>query len=87
MKKFGLVGRGIQNSFSPEIHNYCFKVLSLDAVYNIIDISNESNIKDIVESLKNGNLEGINVTAPYRLSFDSYLDNITPRAESIGSIY
>ena len=86
MKKFGLVGKGIQGSFSPEIHNYCFQALSLDALYNIIDISNSSKIKEIVESLKNGNLEGLNVTTPYKQSFDSYLDSINPRAESIGAI-
>ena len=86
MKKFGLVGKGIQNSFSPEIHNYCFKVLSLDAVYDIIDIASESQIKEIIENLKSGNLNGVNVTTPYKQSFDSYLDTINPRAELIGSI-
>ena len=86
MKRFALIGKDIQGSLSPTIHSYCFNALSLDAVYNIIDIDSDSCIPDIISKLKSGSLDGINVTAPYKKDFIAYLDQLNPRAESIGSI-
>ena len=74
MKKFALIGRDIQESFSPFIHNYCFKELSLDAQYNIIDISEPSDLSNVIELLKSKKLDGINVTTPYKKDFIPYLD-------------
>ena len=42
MKRFALVGRDIEGSFSPAIHSYCFEVMGLDAGYGIIDIESKS---------------------------------------------
>jgi len=86
MKRFALIGKDIQGSLSPTIHSYCFNALSLDAVYNIIDIDSDSCIPDVISKLKSGSLDGINVTAPYKKDFIAYLDQLNPRAESIGSI-
>ena len=86
MKRFALIGRDIKGSFSPAIHSYCFEVMGLDAGYGIIDIESKSRISDIVAQLREGELDAINVTAPYKKDFIPYLDQINPRAESIGSI-
>ena len=86
MKKFALIGRDVQGSFSPFIHRYCFKKLSLDAEYDILDISDVSDIPNIIELLKSKKLDGVNITTPYKKDFILYLNEINPRAESIGSI-
>jgi len=86
MKRFALIGKDVQGSFSPAIHSYCFSALGLDAEYRIIDIKSKSKVSDIVEQLKEGELDAINVTAPYKKDFIPHLDQINPRAESIGSI-
>ena len=86
MKKFALIGKDIKGSFSPAIHSYCFKVMGFDADYRIIDVESSSGLPDIVAKLKEGELDAINVTAPYKKDFIPYLDQINSRAESIGSI-
>ena len=86
MKKFALVGKNIQGSFSPSIHSFCFENLSLEACYHIIDIESSSYIPGVVDRLKSGDLDGINITAPYKKDFISHLDHLNSRAEDIGSI-
>jgi len=86
MKNFALVGKDIQGSFSPDIHSFCFESLSLEACYHIIDIESSSEILAVVSRLKSGDLDGINITAPYKKDFISHLDHLNPRAEEIGSI-
>ena len=86
MRRFALIGKDIHGSLSPAIHSYCFNALSLDAVYDIIDIDSESRIPDVISKLRAGSLDGVNVTAPYKKDFMPYLDQLNPRAESIGSV-
>ena len=86
MKRFALIGRDIKGSFSPAIHSYCFKVMGVDADYSIIDIESSSGLSDIVAQLKECELDGINVTAPYKKDFIPHIDQINSRAETIGSI-
>ena len=86
MKNFALVGKDIRGSFSPDIHSFCFESLSLEACYHIIDIESSSDISAVVSRLKLGDLDGINITAPYKKDFISHLDHLNPRAEDIGSI-
>ena len=86
MSRFALIGKDIKGSFSPAIHSYCFEVMGLDAGYGIIDIESKSGVSDIVAQLKEGELDGINITTPYKKDFIPHLDQINPRAESIGSI-
>ena len=86
MKRFALIGKDIQYSFSPFIHKYCYRNLSVDANYNIIDIASKSKIIDVIKLLKEGGLDGINITTPYKQEFIKYVEELNPRAESIGSI-
>ena len=86
MKRFALIGKGIQKSFSPAIHSHCFNILSIEAKYNIIDMASTSQILDVIKLLKEGRLDGINITAPYKQNFIKHIDQLNPRAESIMSI-
>ena len=86
MKRFALIGKDIQKSFSPAIHSHCFNSLSIEAKYDIIDIASTSQILDVIKLLKEGKLDGINITAPYKKDFIKHIDQFNPRAESIGAI-
>ena len=86
MKQFVLIGKDIQHSFSPTIHTYCFKSLSISANYDIIDMPSKSKILDVIRLLKEGELDGANITTPYKYDFIKYVDQLNPRAESIGAI-
>ena len=86
MRRFALIGKDIQHSFSPFIHTYCYRNLSVDANYDIIDIASKSKIIDVIRLLKEGKLNGVNITTPYKQEFIKYAEQLNPRAESIGAI-
>ena len=86
MKRFALIGKSIDKSLSPAIHRYCFEQLSLDAKYEIVNMESTDKISGVIDQLKSGDLDGINVTTPYKENIRPFLDNINPRAEEIGSI-
>lgn len=86
MKRFALIGKNINKSLSPAIHHYCFGRLLLDAKYEIININRADKISGVIDQLKSGDLDGVNVTTPYKENIKLHLDQINPRAEEIGSI-
>ena len=76
MAKYGLIGKKLGHSLSPEIHN----LLGYD--YDLVELS-----EDEVESfVKNGDYAGFNVTIPYKKTVMPYLDYVDPVAEAIGAV-
>ncbi len=84
-KSFGIIGNPIKHSLSPLLHNYWFKKYDIDATYSIID-SNEKNLVDVIKKIKNGSLNGVNVTLPYKQKIINYIDKIINDAEKTGSV-
>jgi len=85
MKKFGLIGEKLPHSYSKVLHNALFDVLKLDYEYELyeIDYNTASNIKSFM--IEN-NLEGINVTIPYKQTVLNSLDFISDEAKKIGAV-
>ena len=85
MKKFGLIGEKLPHSFSKILHNTAFEVLNLNYEYELyeIDVDTAQNIKDF---MKKNNLDGINVTIPYKRTVMDGLDFISEEAEKIGAV-
>lgn len=85
MKKFGLIGEKLPHSFSKILHDTAFDVLNLNYEYELyeIDVNTAKNIKDFI--LKN-ELDGINVTIPYKKTVMDALDFISEEAEKIGAV-
>lgn len=85
MKKFGLIGEKLPHSFSKILHDTAFDVLNLNYEYELyeIDVNTAKNIKDFI--LKN-ELDGINVTIPYKRTVMDNLDFISEEAEKIGAV-
>lgn len=81
--KFGLIGRNINYSFSPDYFAKKFKKLNIDAIYDLYDLKNISEIKNIISD---SNLIGLNVTIPYKQAILPYLDEISPQAKKIKAV-
>jgi shikimate dehydrogenase len=80
-----LIGHPVSHTFSPIMHNACFKDLNLDFVYVAYDVHPE-NLYKAVEGFKALNITGINVTIPHKEKIIKYLDEIDPLAQSMGAI-
>ena len=84
-KKYGIIGNPIRHSLSPVLHNYWFKKYGLDAEYSILETS-DKEIGNVVQKIKNKDLNGLNVTLPYKQKIIPYLDILINEAETTGSV-
>ena len=66
MKKYLVVGNPIEHSLSPLIHNYWMKKNNLiDCVYEKRKIE-EDDLGSIVRQVRIGELNGVNITVPFK---------------------
>ena len=89
MKKYFVIGNPIEHSMSPKLHNYWIKENNLEANYDKKKV-NESDIEGIINDIRKGKIEGINITVPFKKSVIPFLDKLTPpahEAQSVNTIY
>ena len=89
MKKYIVIGNPIEHSLSPKLHNHWIKINKIDAVYEKKKVS-EDQIKDLMMTIKNKAIDGINVTVPFKKNVIPFLDKLTPEADitqSVNTIY
>ena len=84
-KKFGIIGKPIKHSLSPVLHNYWFEKYKIDASYSILE-TDDKNLQDIINKIRNQELSGINVTLPYKQKIINQTDRIINDAELTGSV-
>ena len=85
MKNFAVIGNPIEHSMSPTMHQWIFDCLGIDAEYKKIKVNNNL-LPKIIQKLKSGDLDGINITIPLKETVLTFLDQINPRAKSIGAV-
>jgi len=85
MKKYIVIGNPIEHSLSPKLHNYWIKENNLEAVYEKKQI-NKDDIGGIVEDVKKGKIDGLNVTVPFKQTILPYLEELTPLANKTQSV-
>lgn len=83
MRHFGLIGISLSHSFSAKFFNGKFKAEQIDADYNLFEIESIDMLPSLV---KEHELEGFNVTIPYKESVIPYLDELTEEAKTIGAV-
>lgn len=84
MQKYGLIGYPLGHSFSRNYFNQKFESEKIDAQYLNFEIP---TIKDLKEVLKeNPELNGLNVTIPYKEQVIPYLDDLDEDARLIGAV-
>ena len=89
IKKYLVIGNPIEHSLSPKLHNYWFNKNNIDAVYDKKQI-NEADIKEIISEVRNGKIDGINVTVPFKKSVIPFIDELSSEAkesQSVNTIY
>lgn len=83
--KLGLIGYPIKHSLSPWIHGEFLEKTNLNGSYSIIEIKQDDFDKEI-KKLKQLNLQGFNITVPYKEKIIPYLDEIDTQAKHIGAV-
>jgi shikimate dehydrogenase len=88
MIRTGLVGYPLSHSFSPEIHAAAFNSLGLAGEYRLYSIApdEKGGLPEITSRLRNGELQGLNITIPYKQAIIPFLDELTPSAQAIGAV-
>lgn len=84
MDLYGLIGKKLSHSFSPDYFKKKFDKLSIDANYQLFEIQNISKLPDLISNHKN--LKGLNVTIPYKQEVFPYLNYIEDTARQLGSV-
>ncbi|WP_303234781.1 shikimate dehydrogenase [Methanosphaera cuniculi] len=84
-KLTGVIGHPIKHSFSPPMHNTAYKKMNMDYVYVPFHILPE-NIDNLITSAKTMNIQGLNVTIPYKTTIIPQLDEIDEIAQKIGAV-
>ena len=72
MKKYLVIGNPIGHSLSPKLHNYWIKKNNIEAVYDKQELKNH-DLKDLIIKIRNKEINGINVTVPFKNEIISYL--------------
>jgi len=82
---FGIIGRPLSHSLSPLLHNIWFKKYNIKSTYSLIKIG-EDQIGEVINRIKKKELQGINVTIPYKQAVIPYLDLIINDAKETSSV-
>jgi shikimate dehydrogenase len=88
-KQYGIIGKPLSHSQSPTLHNFWFNKYKINAHYSLIEID-ESQVESIINKIRKKELEGINVTTPYKQAVIPFLDTIINEAKetySVNTIY
>ena len=84
-KNFGIIGKPLSHSISPELHNFWFKKYNIPANYSLLEIE-QNEIEEIIKKIRNKELQGINVTVPYKQVVIPFLDLILDDAKETLSV-
>ncbi|MCD7723244.1 MAG: shikimate dehydrogenase [Clostridiales bacterium] len=84
MGKFALIGCPLGHSLSPIIHKELFKINGSGSTYRLNEIPAESFESQAPRLL--GELDGFNVTIPYKTDIIHLLDELDYKAELFGAV-
>ncbi len=85
MKQYLVIGKPIEHSLSPALHNYWIKSKNLEAIYGKLE-AHESDLAEICKNLREGKINGLNVTIPYKKTIIQYLDVLSEHALKTQSV-
>jgi shikimate dehydrogenase len=86
----GLVGRGIQSSRTPRMHELEAARLGFFYNYVLVDFDHlglaDSALGEVLEWAREKGFAGLNVTHPFKQAVIRHLDALAPEAEAIGAV-
>ncbi len=83
-KLYGLVGLPIKHSLSPGMHNAAFRALKINASYRLFELKPDQ-WEGFLNSLKENNIRGFNVTYPYKEEVIAFLNSRGAAVKEIGA--
>ena len=84
MDIYGLIGKNLSHSSSPEFFQEKFRQLGIHADYKLFEFDNIDDFPDFIKN--NPDLKGVNVTIPFKRSLGQYMDQIDNPVQITGSI-
>lgn len=81
-RPFGLVGRKLGHSYSPQIHRQIGEAAGRTYDYLLF----EKEPEELEAFIKNGEWEGLNVTVPYKEAVIPFLDELSEEAAAVGAV-
>lgn len=85
MRYYGLFGKTLNHSISPEIHRKIYEVIGIEAAYKKFEI-NHNQLNESLQAMKLLQVSGANVTIPYKEDFLPLLDTVSPLAKKLHSV-
>ena len=85
MKKFCVIGNPIQHSLSPKLHNFWLKKNKINGIYEK-KLLKENEIPKLIESIRNSEINGVNVTVPFKNYVIQFLDDLSSDAKKTNSV-
>ena len=85
MKKFCVIGNPIDHSLSPKLHNFWIKKNKIEAIYEK-RLLEEKEIPKLIESIRKSEINGVNVTVPFKNSVIPYMDSLSSDARKTNSV-
>ncbi len=86
----GLLGRGIQSSRTPCMHEREARRLGIDYAYLLLDFDMlalpDAALGEVLDAAQAAGFQGVNVTHPFKQAVMPSLDDLSPEAFAIGAV-
>jgi shikimate dehydrogenase len=82
--RFAVIGDPVNQSKSPKMHAAAFAALGLPYEYTAIRVG-AADLRDVVARVRDGTLDGINITKPHKRRVLEWVDGIDPSASVVGA--
>ncbi|MCF0218553.1 MAG: shikimate dehydrogenase [Muribaculaceae bacterium] len=84
MKLYGLIGDSLKDSRSKEIFEKYAKKFNPDCEYRNFELTDIGQLTELLAEYPE--IEGFNVTKPFKTDILPWIDSLTPDAEAIGAV-
>lgn len=82
MKHYGLIGRPLGHSASARYFTAKFEREAIDAEYSLYELPDIGAVETVLPA----DIEGFNVTIPYKRKIIPLLDEVSPEAQAVGAV-
>lgn len=84
----GLTGFPLSHSLSPRLHNAALAAAGLEGSYSLfpVDPAHPEALAALLERVRSGEINGLNVTIPHKQSVLPLLDELSETAKAIGAV-
>ena len=84
MRRFALIGEKLGHSASVPIHREIWRQLGISADYRLVEIPRDEFIPRVRRLI--GEVDGFNITIPYKQAIMPLLSSIDPVAQAMGAV-